>query len=163
MDLGAFFLILALVLLVAAILARPFIQHAHPALEAPQAGENLDHQRSELLAERDRLLVALQELEFDHELGKIAAEDYPAQRAVLRQAAADVLRRLDQLALETNDDSVSAPPPLENPVETTDDEIEAMIQARRRNRKEKSGGFCPACGKAVLKSDRFCSSCGAPL
>jgi len=28
---------------------------------------------------------------------------------------------------------------------------------------EKSGGFCPRCGKPVQKSDLFCPRCGATL
>jgi hypothetical protein len=44
-----------------------------------------------------------------------------------------------------------------------DDELEHMIAARRRARQEKSAGFCPACGKPVQKSDRFCTKCGVAL
>ncbi|MFQ5617019.1 MAG: zinc-ribbon domain-containing protein, partial [Anaerolineales bacterium] len=44
-----------------------------------------------------------------------------------------------------------------------DDEIEALIATRRRSRKEKSAGFCPQCGRAAQKSDKFCSKCGATL
>ncbi len=43
------------------------------------------------------------------------------------------------------------------------DELEAMITARRRARQEKSGGFCPHCGKPVRTSDRFCPKCGKAL
>ncbi len=43
------------------------------------------------------------------------------------------------------------------------DEIEELIDKHRKKRKEKAAGFCPACGKPVLVSDRFCSSCGKPI
>ncbi|MBL1173273.1 MAG: zinc-ribbon domain-containing protein, partial [Chloroflexi bacterium] len=45
----------------------------------------------------------------------------------------------------------------------SDDDVEALIAARRKARKEKSGGFCPRCGKPVLASDRFCPHCGKSI
>jgi NADH pyrophosphatase NudC (nudix superfamily) len=45
----------------------------------------------------------------------------------------------------------------------SDDDLESMIAARHRTRKEKSAGFCPKCGKPVLVSDRFCPACGKAL
>jgi rubrerythrin len=47
--------------------------------------------------------------------------------------------------------------------EVSDDDMESMIAARRKGRKEKSSGFCPKCGKPVMASDRFCPSCGKSL
>jgi predicted amidophosphoribosyltransferase len=47
--------------------------------------------------------------------------------------------------------------------EVNDDDIESMIVARRKGRKEKSSGFCPKCGKPVTATDRFCPSCGKSL
>jgi rubrerythrin len=45
----------------------------------------------------------------------------------------------------------------------SDDDIESMIAARRREHRDKSAGFCPRCGKPVLVTDRFCPSCGKSL
>ncbi|MFQ5426372.1 MAG: hypothetical protein ACE5EV_04760 [Gaiellales bacterium] len=50
-----------------------------------------------LLEERDRVLAALQELEFDRRSEKIAEDDYEFLRASLRRDAANVLERLDRL------------------------------------------------------------------
>jgi hypothetical protein len=50
-----------------------------------------------------------------------------------------------------------------SPVLPDGDEIETLIAARRRERSEKSSGFCPKCGRVVVKSDQFCSRCGASL
>jgi rubrerythrin len=42
----------------------------------------------------------------------------------------------------------------------SDDDLESMIAARRKEHKSKSAGFCPKCGKPVLVTDKFCPSCG---
>lgn len=130
---------------------------------------------STLLAERERALNALQELEFDHKLGKVPEEDYPVQRANLIQKGADILRKLDEITppkvQDEKDDRIERAiasrrkkiaSESEEP-EPIDDEIESLIVNRRKERKDKSGGFCPNCGKPVLLSDKFCPSCGKAL
>ena len=41
-----------------------------------------------------------------------------------------------------------------------EDDVEMLIASRRKQRQEKSAGFCPKCGRPVQKSDKFCSNCG---
>ena len=187
MELGAFFLILALAVLVGLFVSRPFV---NPQIEeqpvADLSADQLSHKRSSLLAERDRLLNALQELDFDHGLGKIPAEDYQPQRIILLQRAANVLRELDLLGEESTPGSAEervervvavrrADSLVQSDVTITapamaavagdglgqEDELELFIASRRKQRQEKSGGFCPKCGLTVQKSDKFCSNCGA--
>lgn len=175
MDLGSVMLILALALGVGLFVSLPFTSHkATEKLVADQkTADDLDHQRSTLLAEHDRVLTALQELEFDQALGKIPAEDYPVQRAVLMKSGAEVLRQLDTLQPEKTN-GISVEDRLEAEVASRrvegrrapsngDDDIERAIAARRRERQEKSGGFCPKCGSPVLNSDVFCARCGNTL
>jgi rubrerythrin len=175
MELGAVLLILALSALVALFVAQPFLERR--AFKMVSAEE---HTLSWLMAERDRLIGALQELDFDHTLGKIPAEDYPVMRAQLLNQAADVLRRLDELTppgeksrkqkaqaeerveaevAARREDAAIAGKKL--PVDD-DDEIEARLAARRAARKEKTAGFCSKCGKPLMKSDKFCPACGNP-
>ena len=123
MELGSIFLLLAVILLVGIFISRPLFQRSDSASEvetsSEQAGDEAvysahpgvdsDHNRSSLLAEYDRLLNTLQELEFDHTLGKIPPEDYPPQRVALLNAGAEVLKKLDAIRAapvvpETNDD-----------------------------------------------------------
>ena len=90
MDLGSIFLLLALMVLVALFVSRPFFERKKAVVitdEDPQ-----DHQRSVLLAERDRVLNSIQELEFDHAMGKISDDEYPEQRAQLVQSGVHILR-----------------------------------------------------------------------
>jgi len=179
MELGALFLILALLTLVGLFVSRPFMESRRSfAISAEE------HELSSLMAERDRLLTALQELDFDHVLGKIPAEDYPNMRAALFGQAAEVLHHIDELqpqkiaapnaesrveaaiaARRADASAAKLPASASSPVARNegDDDLEDLIAARRAQRKEKSGGFCPNCGKPVLRSDRFCPSCGKPV
>jgi rubrerythrin len=140
-----------------------------------------EQETSTLLAERERTLGALQELDFDYKLGKIPEEDYPTQRANLLQKGADILRRLDEIALASTQVDPEMPPRrhsdarIERAIasrrkktsgtqqEVTDDDIESMISTRRKGRKTKTAGFCPKCGKPVIATDKFCPSCGKAL
>jgi len=93
MQIAAIFFTLAIFILVAMYLYAPFMER-----RARRVTEE-EHELSALLAERDRVINALQELDFDFKLGKIPDEDYPAQRAGLLQKGADILRRIDTLTL----------------------------------------------------------------
>lgn len=194
MDLGSIFLTLAVAVLVGMFVTRPFAnRRASNELLIRPASEQTEVQRSTLLAERDRVLNSLQDLEFDYTLGKIPAVDYPVQRAELLKTGADVLRRLDEMAgvnqnvsaEERVEATVAArradaavlrrvPQPVgaelaagpaasRRPPSPANDELEAEISARRQTRQEKAGGFCPKCGRPVVQSDRFCSKCGTTL
>lgn len=153
MELQSVLLLLAVLLLVAVFVSWPFRQSARRLVVD-------DHARSVLLAERERLLTALQELDFDHSLGKIPEEDYLPQRAELVQQGAEMVRKLEELSVAPVP-TAAFPPTARAPV--TDDEIEELIARRRAGRKEKTGGFCPNCGRAVLFSDKFCPGCGKAL
>lgn len=183
MDIGSIFLILGLLLLVALYVGRPLMERRSTAVTEEE------HELSALLAERDRILNALQELDFDYTLGKIPEEDYPAQRTMLLQKGANVLRSIDvhqngvdghrpeeeaeariEAAIAARRAVAGSPPEAATArarsapaAITQDDELEGMIAARRRVRQEKSAGFCPQCGGPVQKSDRFCPKCGTQL
>jgi hypothetical protein len=168
MEITAILVSLALLILVAVYLYAPFVQR-----RARRVTEE-EHELSALLAERDRVINSLQELDFDFKLGKIPEEDYPVQRATLLQNGADILRKIDTIAPEPAS-AQDADARIEKAIaarradssvvksEVSDDDIESMVSARRKGRKEKSSGFCPKCGKAVMASDRFCPSCGKSL
>src|SRR5690242_20480804 len=92
MEISSILLLLAVVILIAVYIYAPLTRKAGRI----RVGES--HELSALKAERDRVINSLQELDFDHNLGKVPAEDYPEQRAALLQKGADILRRLDELA-----------------------------------------------------------------
>lgn len=165
MDLGSLLVIIALAILVAWFVAQPLMEKRSLAFHQ----EN-EHTFSALLAERDRILDALQELDFDHALGRLTPEDYTAQRTRLTLKGAAILKQLDSYTQKSaRGEATSALEALVTqrkvPASTIDpdDEIEALLAARRRKREDKSGGFCPQCGSPVLQSDQFCSNCGQNL
>ena len=175
MELTAIFFSLAVLILVGMFLYAPFTEQ-----RARQVTEE-EHELSALMAERDRVITSLQELDFDFKLGKIPDEDYPAQRASLLQKGADILRKIDSLAppspsgrgargegqdTETRLEKVIAARRADGSAaqpELTDDDLESMISTRRKSRKDRSAAFCPKCGKLVMVTDRFCPSCGKSL
>ena len=168
MELTAIFFSLAVLILVGIYLYAPFMER-----RARRVTEE-EHELSTLMAERDRVINSLQELDFDFKLGKIPEDDYPVQRSSLLQKGADILRRIDTLApqatsaqdTETRLERAIAARRADAAiarVEVTDDDIELMILSRRKSRKNRSAGFCPKCGKPVMVTDRFCPSCGKSL
>jgi hypothetical protein len=166
MDLGAILLLVAILAVVGFFLAAPLMRGTAPRTALDSLAV------SALMAERDRIVNSLQELDFDHRLGKIPADVYPEQRTRLLQRGAEILRQLDELIppaaeeggradqgerIERAAAGRDAAPVL------ADDKIESMLAARRSSRRAKSAGFCPQCGKPVLTSDRFCPNCGRSL
>lgn len=167
MDIGSILLILGLLLLVALYLSKPLMERTSTLVS------DEEHEYSALLAERDRILNALQELDFDYTLGKIPEESYPIQRESLLQHGAAILRQIDKFHGEESTDVNER---LEAAIEARriekgrdeaptleDDDLEELIAMRRRERSEKSIGFCSQCGNPLLQSDRFCPKCGTPL
>ena len=74
---------------------------ALPFVREPQAADDTlaapEERRLALLDERDRVLAALKQLEFDHRTGTVSDEDYRATVGALRRQAADSIRALDAL------------------------------------------------------------------
>ena len=170
MQLGSIFLVLAVAVIIGVYLYAPFTMRARGGRMAES------NEISALKAERDRVINSLQELDFDFNLGKIPAGEYPGQRASLLQKGADILRKLDELApvpssalnAESRIEKATAAGRADSGSNSplfvdNDDDLESMIAARRKQHASKSAGFCPKCGKPVLVTDRFCPSCGKAL
>src|SRR5512138_1842425 len=128
---GSLLMVLAVVFLVGIYVSQPFFRREAGPLKSKrlQANDEMERQRSALLAERDRILTSLQDLEFDHTLGKVPEEDYPAQRLVFMEEGAEVLRQLD--ALE--------PPKVQTKL-SAEDRLEAAVAARRADARTNGNG-----------------------
>ena len=138
MDIGSILIIFALVLLVGLYIAKPILEHQGKAVSQEE------HEYSSLLAERDRALTALQELDFDFNLGKIPEEDYPTQRALILQYGADILRKLDAY----QPTSVSASPEKHLQAE---ERLEQTIAARRLEKSGLNPGLAEIDGNSPVK------------
>lgn len=171
MDIGSILFILGLFVLVALFVSRPFFERKAKVITQQE------HDYSALLADYERVLETLQDLEFDHAMGKIPAEEYPGRRQQMMAKGADLLRQLDEMEGHLAGDTAArlegaiqarrAQQRRSIPALTGDDDLEALIAARRRTRQEagqaKSSAFCPQCGGAVRANDHFCPKCGTAL
>lgn len=114
--------------------------------------------------QREAVLGALRDLDFDFKTGKVSEEDYQPVRVQLLAEAAQYME-----------------------VETKEDEqIEALIQNRRKAKTQSTkcnqcgapmevgqrfcprcgssvSVSCPSCGKSIRAGDAFCSSCGTKV
>ncbi|MEX2160569.1 MAG: hypothetical protein WD751_01530 [Anaerolineales bacterium] len=113
MALGSLLMLLALLILVAVFVARPLVE----GREEPEAA---DSHSSRLIAERERILEALTELDTDWQMGKVPAEIYTAQREQLVAKGAEALEELDKVANNPKGKQATA---------KRDDELEALIAA----------------------------------
>jgi len=93
--------------------------------------------------QRKALLLAVRDLDFDYQVGKIAQEDYTGLRSDLITQAAEMVQKEDLEEAKREEG------------------IEALI---RRRREALSGGkVCGQCRRPLKTEDRFCPGCGTPV
>jgi len=181
-PIGSLLLALALLVVVALVVVRPFL------FAPPSSAQATRSKREELEAEKEQLLAQIRTLDFDHETGKMPDAEYQQTRERLLVEAAALLQQID--SLEPASDA--------RPEKAAVDEIEAAIAERRRQRAAadievaiaqrraqsqgvasreraavvagnghggEAGGraFCPQCGQPQDEGDRFCAFCGHKL
>ena len=164
MDLGSLFLGIALLLGVVFLVARPLIDKQTLKEKDISAADHL-------VAQREALLAALRDLDFDHTTGKITAEDYAPQRAQLVAEGVVVLKELE--ALGGSAQNPTADDPVERAIRARrkaasagdlDDLVEAAVASRRSAPAASAEGVsCPRCGAATRAADKFCPRCGVTL
>jgi hypothetical protein len=90
----------------------------------------VDPELSDLLSERDTVLQAIRDLDFDYRLGKLSDEDYKALRAQYTARGVAILQQLDAAA-----GLAGEPAPASEPgVESLDEVIEAEVRRLREHR-----------------------------
>jgi len=147
MTLTSLIIILFIFVLAGLIVMRPFLNKVEGRISRTVG------RYDSLLAERERLLSAIEDLDLDLELNKISPEEHAQDRKTLLTEAADVLKELDR---------VSKPKSGKKAVvkDKGDDDLEKMIRERRRELKEQKAITCSSCGKSIDADDQFCSHCG---
>ena len=89
--------------------------------------------------QRDAVLSALRELDFDFRTGKISEEDYTPLRTQLMAEAAQYI----------------------DTEEKESEQLEALIRTRRAT--QKRGLKCEHCDAPIRAGQRFCSKCGSAI
>lgn len=163
MEAGAILSLAAVLMIVCAVVFRPFMPGFKNAKIGRRNRISTNQQASVWLAEKERLLTMIQELEFDHETGKVPDDLFSEQRIELVRSAAEILNKLDQMGYsepkpeKTSDRGSSAPGIKEY------DDLDELIARRKLEKNGKATGFCPKCGNALQSKDRFCPKCGMTI
>jgi len=93
----AIILALVIAVLVVAFVAAPFFVGAAPS----SADDDVPERLRDLLAEKETLYAAIQELDFDLKSGKLSGKDHQALRERQETLAAAVLQQIDELQART--------------------------------------------------------------
>jgi predicted nucleic acid-binding Zn ribbon protein len=110
------------------IIALPFRQKEGKGAGKSKAAASNERQR-------DEVLLALRDLEFDFKTGKVTEEDYgPLHAQLLAEAAKYIEAEKEE-----------------------DQQLETLIQSRR---KSTSSLKCESCGTPLEAGQKFCSKCG---
>jgi hypothetical protein len=155
MDLGSLLVIFSLVLMIAWFLGRPFLEKHVIGVT------KISRHASELQADRDQILINLQELDMDYDMRKISGDDYQSRRSVLLTRGAAILKELDQLKGVHPDAAAHLGGAMDRDGQDLEDQIELEILRKRILAKNESAGYCSQCGNQLFVGDRFCTKCGS--
>jgi predicted RNA-binding Zn-ribbon protein involved in translation (DUF1610 family) len=145
----------------------------HPVIRASALGQRYFREAAasdrlaDLLARRDAIYQAIRDLDFDHETGKLTAEDHRVMRAQLMAEGVAVLQELDRVM------ELASPEDLEAEIER---EVARLRQRRAAPVAEPAATpvgdvkdapvgvrTCPECGQQAPADAAFCVHCGAAL
>ena len=149
MTLGSTIIVLFIFILAGLLVMRPFLVSAE---DQNGTGSGL---YDSMLAEKERLYAAIEDLDLNLELNKISPDEHEQGREELLFQAARVLKRLDAHPYSAQKKkSVDM---------QSDDELEKMIAERRKQFQSQQEEKCPHCSEPIGKGDQFCSHCGGKL
>ena len=142
MSIGAIFMGLALLIITIPFVAGPVVNKRRERFSPVDEPEE-----SEVLEQYQQALLALRELDFDHQLEVVGDEDYAALRVELLAQAAQAR----ETAVTSHDDEWEA-------------RIETAVRARRSQQQSDidESRICYHCGVAMGTADKYCSECGSP-
>ncbi len=126
MNVGIFVGVLVLLLLMGWVLWPLLVaRQERLQLESADANQELEN----LLFEREAALLAIRDLKFDHQMGKLSDEDFTQLDARYRANAIQILRQLDELGIVLNGEDA----PVEDSLDTW---IERAVQELRTGKSE---------------------------
>lgn len=151
MAFSSLIIVLFIFLLAGVLVARPFLE------DSPRQVLSAAGRYDSLLAERERLYGAIEDLDLDYDLKKISDEEHDKGRQELLKEAAAVLQKIEDHPYHARGGKRSSLPA------AGDDDLERMIAERRKTLQAAREDVCPACGKPIAVNDKFCNSCGEKL
>jgi len=150
MTFGSILIVLLIFILSGYYIIRPFL------VKSEFTGRSSSSIYDSLSAERERLLLAIEELDLELDLNKISSREHSRNRDILLAEAAEVLRKLDKYKKSGKGKKAT-------PVKAEPDDLEKMIIDRKKQLKAEKSRSCSHCGKTVKDNDQFCSHCGETL
>ena len=151
MAVSSFLIVLGIFILTGVIIIRPFL------VETDTQGAPVPKKYDSLTAEKERLLSSIEDLDLEFDLEKISSQEHTRNRDILLSQAAEIIKQVDKLEKNIpTDKRISSAP-------ESEDDLEEMIEARRRELKGDKSSYCSHCGKAVKAEDQFCGQCGEKL
>ncbi len=151
MTFGSLVIVLLILILSGLFIIRPFL------VKVDITGRSSSSVYDSLSAERERLFSAIEETDLEMDLNKISSQEHTRNRDILLAEAAEVLRQLDK------HQKYGKGKKLTQVKAKSDDDLEKMINERKKQLQAKKSVFCSHCGKTVKDSDQFCSHCGEAL
>lgn len=151
MELGSFLIVLLIFFLSGFYVLRPIF------VGSSIGGRAGSTKRDSLVAERERLLNSIEELDLELELKKISDAEHARNRDILLSDAAKVLKELDELPRSKTGKRKKAASPKDS------DDLEKMIAERRKQIKGEKSFKCAHCGESVEQDAQYCSHCGGAL
>jgi hypothetical protein len=140
-------------LLTVLVMLAAFIVVGGPLIRSARSGRaesNESARLDDLIGRRDAAYRAINELDFEYQLGNLSESDYRTLRKRYRSEAAAILRELDAAVGETDADEAAPSGPAAAPA------VAPALPAQ-------ADPPCPSCGRPTEAGDRYCRSCGASL
>jgi RNA polymerase subunit RPABC4/transcription elongation factor Spt4 len=147
MNLIALFFGLVLLAISIFYVIRPFRSSNRLKKSASPAIPQKSSLKSPFEKQHQAALLALRDLDFDHQAGKVAEEDYHPLRLALLNEVAQLMQSQER---------------------QREDAIEALIQSRRQaasngQAMSSTGTHCQYCRAPLLEKAKFCTKCGKPV
>jgi hypothetical protein len=137
----------ALVAIAGFYILRPLFAESKAAIDIELLAET---ELDRLLDRKDVIYRNLNDLDFEHAMGRLSDADYGRLEADHKNDAAVLLQKLDQLgAFEGLDDAI------EKDIAARKAKLFAPVAAQFREALR-----CPSCGAEIIPGKKFCGDCG---
>jgi len=106
MSIGGVILLVAFLIGIAAIVLWPLLQDRREGTESGEPGALSGI--AKLQAQHEAILLAVRDLDFDHQTGKLTTDDYHEQREALIQRGVETLKQIDTYQSTVIEEAVKA-------------------------------------------------------